>query len=62
MSETKREKLFIQIKQNPKNVRFDDLKKLSTKRNYKMAEKLKDFEYYMSLNYPNIGMTMMDFL
>ena len=28
MSETKREKLFIQIKQNPKNVRFDDLKKL----------------------------------
>lgn len=28
MSEAKREKLFIQIKQNPKNVRFDDLKKL----------------------------------
>ena len=28
MSETKREKLFIRIKRNPKNVRFDDLKKL----------------------------------
>lgn len=50
MSETKREKLFIRIKRNPKNVRFDDLKKLYEMFGFEVKKPRRGSHYVCELN------------
>ena len=50
MSERKREKLFVRIKRNPKNVRFEDLKKLYEMFGFEVRKPRRGSHYVCELN------------